>query len=57
MNESMLRSLTNDELLRYVDRSDPHVNELAKRFELVLDFVDSIVNGAEMESAEARDAD
>lgn len=37
MQEHELRNLTNEELLRYVDRSNPEVKELAQRLKTVLD--------------------
>lgn len=49
MNESTLRNLTNDELLKSVDRSNKEVKELAERLEKLRGFLDAF--GKNMQEA------
>ncbi|CAL9981532.1 hypothetical protein VPHD526_0019 [Vibrio phage D526] len=49
MNESTLRNLSNQELLKAVDRKNPEVKELAERLEKLRGFLDAF--GKNMQDA------
>lgn len=60
LNPTVLQNFSDDELLRYVDRSHPQVDELARCLERVLekavfpdDEVDEEVDGLNFEDDEA----
>ncbi len=51
MTNVLIMNLTDSELLRYVDRSDPVVKELAERLELVIDNIDNINHDEKLDHA------